>query len=152
MFPETVNAGPGRPIALEHDTPYKADVLSKDAVGITHSRLHRKVNTDSVRSTDPDEFREEDEPEIDEEHESEHRTFFYPSKERYLAEVRQSSSVGQGANTEDISKRTIRLGIYNNDSYRTVTKHLHDEEAGTKLASEDIYNSAGGQYEGDEIP
>ena len=55
-------------------------------------------------------------------------------------------------NTEDISKRTIRLGIYNNDSYRTVTKHLHDEEAGTKLASEDIYNSAGGQYEGDEIP
>lgn len=149
MFPEMINTGPGRCIDLESDDAYKSDVLNKDAVGITNIRLHRKVNTDSVRSVDSDAFLEEDEPSAGE---PGHRTFFYPSKERYLAETRQSSSVGQGANIDDISRRTIRFGIYRNRSYRVVTKHLHDEEAGTKSPNDDIYSVPGGVYEGDEIP
>lgn len=129
MFPETINQGPGRPIALEADDAYKADVLSKEDLGITNPRLHRDVDPDSIPTNSTSD------------------KMTYTAKERFL-----KTKTTQGTNLEPIYRRRIRLGIYRNHSYRTVTKHLHDEEAGTKLATEDLYNTSTGTYEGDEIP
>lgn len=134
-FPETINQGPGRPLASEAEDAYKADVLSKEEVGITSPRIHRDVNPDSV-------------PELDES--SGPYKMYYPEKEKYL---KSKTAQETNLNWEPINRRKIGLGIYRNHSYRTVTKHLHDENAGTKLASVNVCaTDTGRRYEGDEIP
>lgn len=133
-FPEMINQGPGRPIDKEADDSYRRDVISKDSLGISNVRLTRDVNPDSVKTAGSAPYQMD-----------------YSEKEKYLAH-KPETEFDQECNIEDISRRKIKLGIYSNHSYRTVTKHVHDESAGTKYASENIYSEVGGIYEGDEVP